>query len=188
MGGFDLVVPVWTMGTITNEQEAGLLEAVKAGWMWPAGMAAWPTRSATTPSTSSWSAAVGGPSRQHHRLHRQHPHRDDPIMAGLTTSRCTRSSTTCTSILERGAGDHDLHRRACPWIAGTVMPVVWKRRYGKARVFYCSLGHVACDFDTPEARVLVERGMLWAAGFWANRHTRSVGKPAARPLHAGANS
>ncbi|HEU5011586.1 MAG TPA: ThuA domain-containing protein, partial [Roseiflexaceae bacterium] len=25
----DLIVPVWTMGTITKEQEAGLLEAVK---------------------------------------------------------------------------------------------------------------------------------------------------------------
>ena len=29
-----------------------------------------------------------------------------------------------------------------PWIAGTVMPVVWKRKYGQARVFYSSLGHV----------------------------------------------
>jgi len=51
-----------------------------------------------------------------------------------------------------------------PWIAGTVMPVVWKRRYGAARISYCSLGHVASDFDVPEARILVERGMLWASG------------------------
>jgi hypothetical protein len=44
------------------------------------------------------------------------------------------------------------------------MPVVWKRRWGKGRVSYCSLGHHASDFDVPEARTIVERGMLWAAG------------------------
>jgi type 1 glutamine amidotransferase len=43
------------------------------------------------------------------------------------------------------------------------MPVVWKRKWGEGRVFYCSLGHVAADFDVPEARELVRRGMHWAA-------------------------
>ncbi|MBA3336655.1 MAG: ThuA domain-containing protein, partial [Chloroflexia bacterium] len=50
-----------------------------------------------------------------------------------------------------------------PWVAGTVMPVVWKRHYGAGRVFYCALGHQAHDFDVPEARLIVERGLLWAA-------------------------
>jgi uncharacterized protein len=50
-----------------------------------------------------------------------------------------------------------------PWIAGVVMPVVWKRRWGQGRVFFCSLGHKARDFDVPEARELVRRGLLWAA-------------------------
>jgi len=44
------------------------------------------------------------------------------------------------------------------------MPVIWKKFYGKGRVFYTSLGHVAADFDVPEAREIVKRGMLWAAG------------------------
>jgi type 1 glutamine amidotransferase len=35
--------------------------------------------------------------------------------------------------------------------------------YGKGRVFYTSLGHVAKDFDVPEAREIVKRGLLWAA-------------------------
>ena len=43
------------------------------------------------------------------------------------------------------------------------MPVAWKRRHGAGRVFYCSLGHVLADFDVPEARTIVQRGMLWAA-------------------------
>jgi type 1 glutamine amidotransferase len=50
-----------------------------------------------------------------------------------------------------------------PWIEGVVMPVVWKKMYGKGRVFYTSLGHVARDFDVPEAREIVQRGLLWAA-------------------------
>lgn len=43
------------------------------------------------------------------------------------------------------------------------MPAVWKKIYGKGRVFNSTLGHVAPDFDVPEARELVQRGMLWAA-------------------------
>jgi type 1 glutamine amidotransferase len=43
------------------------------------------------------------------------------------------------------------------------IPAVWKRVWGKGRVFYSSVGHVAKDFDVPEARQLVERGMLWAS-------------------------
>jgi type 1 glutamine amidotransferase len=49
------------------------------------------------------------------------------------------------------------------WIAGTVMPVVWTRRWGAGRVFYSSLGHVAADFDVPEAKEIVRRGLLWAS-------------------------
>ena len=44
------------------------------------------------------------------------------------------------------------------------MPAVWTRAYGKGRVFYTSLGHVAKDFEVPEARLIMQRGLLWAAG------------------------
>ena len=42
------------------------------------------------------------------------------------------------------------------------MPVVWKRKYGKGRVFYSALGHVADEFTVPEMATIFERGMLWA--------------------------
>ena len=48
------------------------------------------------------------------------------------------------------------------WIEGTVMPVVWKRKYADGKVFYTSLGHNAIDFDVPEAKEIVRWGMLWA--------------------------
>ena len=51
----------------------------------------------------------------------------------------------------------------CSWIDSVVMPVVWKRRHGEGRVFYSSLGHVASEFDVPEMRTIMRRGLLWAA-------------------------
>jgi type 1 glutamine amidotransferase len=51
----------------------------------------------------------------------------------------------------RFSGEH------AAWIEGTVMPVAWKRMYGKGRVFYSSLGHVAKDFDVPEALEISKR-------------------------------
>ncbi|WP_395017473.1 ThuA domain-containing protein [Dongia sp.] len=50
-----------------------------------------------------------------------------------------------------------------PWVEGVVMPVAWKRRHGRGRVFYSSLGHVAKEFEVPEMRTLFQRGALWAA-------------------------
>ena len=50
------------------------------------------------------------------------------------------------------------------WIDGVTMPVVWKKMYGKGRIFYSSLGHVAKDFDVPEALIIMKRGILWSAG------------------------
>ena len=47
---------------------------------------------------------------------------------------------------------------------GCTMPVVWKRMWGKGRVFYSSLGHCAKEFtDVPQMMTILTRGMLWAA-------------------------
>jgi hypothetical protein len=63
-----------------------------------------------------------------------------------------------------------------PQTKGIVMPVVWKKLYGKGRVFYTSLGHVAKDFDVPQAREIVKRGLLWAARIIG-------GEPSVRPVY-----
>jgi uncharacterized protein len=46
---------------------------------------------------------------------------------------------------------------------GATVTVVWKKRWGAGKVFYCSPGHGAGDFDVPEIRKIVERGLLWAS-------------------------
>jgi type 1 glutamine amidotransferase len=162
----DLIVPVWTMGTITKEQEAGLLAAVRSGVNiagWHGGMAD------SFRNNPDYQFMVGGQWVAHpgnaidYAVTIVRP--DDPIMAGLNDFQMHSEqyylhvdpSNEVLATTTFG-GDH------LPWIAGTVMPVVWKRRWGAGRVFYCSLGHKAYDFDVPEARTIVERGMLWAAG------------------------
>jgi type 1 glutamine amidotransferase len=162
----DLIVPVWTMGTITKEQEAGLLAAVRSG----ANIAGWHGGMADSfRNNPDYQFMVGGQWVAHpgnvidYAVTIVRP--DDPIMAGLNDFQMHSEqyylhvdpSNEVLATTTFG-GDH------LPWIAGTVMPVVWKRRWGAGRVFYCSLGHKAYDFDVPEARTIVERGMLWAAG------------------------
>ena len=44
------------------------------------------------------------------------------------------------------------------------VPVAWTKFWGNGRVFYCSLGHHDDVFDkSPNAQILMERGMVWAA-------------------------
>ncbi len=89
---------------------------------------------------------------------------DDPITAGLADFRMRSVQyymhvDPSNDVLATTAfsGVH------APWIAGTTMPVVWTRHWGSGRVFHATVGHVAKDFDVPEARTIVERGLAWAA-------------------------
>lgn len=50
-----------------------------------------------------------------------------------------------------------------PLIQGVVMPVVWKKKFGKGRVFFNAIGHSKKDFEIPEVWTLITRGIRWAA-------------------------
>lgn len=163
MATYDLIVPMYTQSTITKEQEAGLLDAVKAG----AGLGGWHGGMGDAFRTSTeYQFACGGQWVAHPGNIidcRVNIVKDDPITEGLSDfdmhseqyymhvdpSNEVLVTTTFT-------GEH------APWVAGTVMPVTWKRKYGEGKIFYCSLGHVDADFEVPEARTMVERGLLWA--------------------------
>jgi type 1 glutamine amidotransferase len=43
-------------------------------------------------------------------------------------------------------------------------PLFWTARHGKGRIFACVLGHFTWTFDDPYIRLLLLRGMAWAAG------------------------
>ena len=165
MNALSLVVPIWTMGTITPQQEKGLLDAIAngvgiAGWHGGMGDSFRNNTEYQFMVGGQWVAHPGGVIDYEVNI----VNHDDPITAGLSDFRMHSEQY----YMHVDPGNEVLATTTfsgeyAPWIAGTVMPVVWKRRWGKGRVFYSSLGHVARDFDVPEARLIVQRGMLWAS-------------------------
>jgi len=167
MKSLSLVVPVWTMGTISNEQLTGLLGAIKAG----TGIAGWHGGMGDSfRNATEYQFMVGGQWVAHPGNIIDYTvniiDHEDPITAGIgdfamhseqyymhTDPGNKVLATTTFSGVE---GD-------VPWVAGTVMPVVWKRMWGEGRVFYSGLGHVASEFEVAETREIMQRGLLWAA-------------------------
>jgi type 1 glutamine amidotransferase len=161
----DLIVQIWTMGTIEKEPLAGLLQAVKAG----AGLAGWHggLGDAYRQQTEyeymvggNWVAHPGGLIDYEVRI----IDHEDPVTAGLSdfkvkTEQYFMHVNPNNKVLATTtfSADHD------PWIEGCTMPVAWKKVYGKGRVFYTSLGHTADVFAVPEALSIIQRGMLWAS-------------------------
>lgn len=167
LNALNLIVPVWTCGTITNEQANPLFEAVRNG----VGLAGWhggmcdAFRQHTEyqfMTGGQWVAHPGGIVDYTVNI-TNHTH---PITVGIKDfavkseqyymhtdpGNCVLATTTFSG--EHGGYD---------WIKGTVMPVVWTRPWGKGRVFHMSVGHVAKEFEVPELPELLRRGMLWSA-------------------------
>ena len=48
-------------------------------------------------------------------------------------------------------------------IKGSFMPVIWKKNYGKGRVFYRSIGHYLRECEIPEVLTMQMRGFRWAS-------------------------
>lgn len=90
--------------------------------------------------------------------------KNDPVMAGLTDF-AVRSEQYYMHVdpANEVLATTTFNGEYADWIDGHVMPVVWKKRYGKGRVFYSSLGHQAHEFKVPEMATIIRRGMVWAA-------------------------
>jgi uncharacterized protein len=160
----DLIVQVYTMSTITPEQEKGLLETIKAG----TGYAGWHGGMADAfRNNTEYQFMVGGQWVAHPGNIIDYTvnvtNSSDPITAGISDFQMhseqyymhvdPSNEVLATTTF---SGEH------CEWIAGTIMPVIWKRRWGAGKIFYNALGHVRKDFEVPEAREIQRRGMLWA--------------------------
>jgi uncharacterized protein len=162
----DLIVQVYTQGTITPEQESNLEAAVKSG----VGLAGWHGGLADSfRSNVEYEFMVGGQWVAHpggivdYEVDIAKP--GDPIVKGLKPRFYMKSEQYYMQVdpLDEVLATTTFSGQYAPWTKGVVMPVVWKKHYGKGRVFYTSLGHVAADFSVPEAREIVKRGLLWAA-------------------------
>jgi uncharacterized protein len=90
--------------------------------------------------------------------------KDDPVMAGLSDF-AYRSEQYYMHVdpANEVLATTTFSAEQADWIDGHVVPVVWKKLYGKGRVFYSSLGHQAHEFAVPQMHTIIRRGMVWAA-------------------------
>lgn len=164
----DLIVPNWTMGSISDDQLYPVLNAVRGGvglagchggmcdafrqsdpWQFMTG-GQWVAH----PGNDGVEYAVHFPDSSHVitkglkdftvRSEQYYMH-VDPAVKVLATTRFPTAEGPHTP---NGPVD---------------MPVAWTKFFGAGKVFYCSLGHQANVIAMPEVTELMRRGFLWAA-------------------------
>jgi type 1 glutamine amidotransferase len=161
---FDLIIQAWTMGQIEAAQEKALLEAVKSG----AGLAGWHGGLGDSfRNNTEYQFMVGGQWVAHpggvidYRVNIV-DHKD-PVTKGLSDfDMHSEQYYVHVDPNVKVLATTTFSDKNASWIGGNVVPVVWKKVYGKGRVFYSSLGHVAADFSVPEALEIQKRGIRWA--------------------------
>ncbi len=167
LSSVDLIVPIWTQGGISKKQLEGFMGAVHSG----IGMAGWHGCMADSfRSEPAYQFMVGGQWVAHPGgvidYEVNITNHDDPITRGLGDFKMhseqyymhvdpSNEVLATTTFAGDQAGQY--------WIKGVEMPVYWKRCWGDGRIFYGSVGHVYTDFDVPESKEIMLRGMLWAA-------------------------
>lgn len=155
---FDLIVPIWTMGTITKEQLNPLLAAVKSG----VGIAGCHGGLADSfRNETEFQYMVGGqwvahPGNDGVEYKVRIKETTDPLMEGLQDFD-VKSEQYYMHV------DPAIRVLAVTDFGDVEMPVVWTKTYGEGKVFYCSLGHQANIVSMPETLTIMRRGMTWAA-------------------------
>ncbi|MDB5055286.1 MAG: hypothetical protein JWM44_3336 [Bacilli bacterium] len=156
--GLHLIVPVWTMGSISPEQLNPLLAAVKSG----VGIAGCHGGLGDSfRNETEFQYMVGGQWVAHpgndgvnYTVHIKR--KDHPLMAGLEDFQ------VCSEQYYMHV-DPAIQVLATTNFGEVEMPVVWTKTYGDGKVFYCSLGHQADIVSMPETLAIMKRGFVWAA-------------------------
>jgi uncharacterized protein len=171
LNALDLIVPVWTMGTITREQEGPLIAAVKSGvgiagchggmcdsfrnnteyqWMTGGQWVAHPGNDGveyTVEIRDPDHFITQGVSPIFNVKSEQYYLHVDPAVRVLATTRFPAAGVDGPHVAN---GPVD-------------MPTVWTKYWGSGRVFYNALGHQANIIAQAEPLALMTRGLLWAA-------------------------
>lgn len=169
-----VIVPVWTMGTITAAQLEAVLEAVKGG----VGLAGCHGGMCDAfRQASDWHFMTGGqwvahPGNDGVRYTVNLGPERGPLNEGLSDFEVVSEQyylhvdpavkVWATTRFPTADGPHVPN-------GPVVMPQVWTTFFGKGRIFYNALGHNAAVFEIPEARELMRRGLLWASRMTGDR-------------------
>lgn len=158
----DLIIPEWTMGTIKPEQLKPVLEAVQSG-VGIAGLHGGMCDAFR--NETEWQFMCGGQWVSHpggggitYDVHIVDP--KHPLTKGMRDFKVTSEQY----YMHVDPINEVLATTVFPDYGNVVMPVAWTKTYGKGRVFYSSLGHVAQVFEqNPQILQLMTNGMIWAA-------------------------
>lgn len=164
MDTFDLIIQAWTMGEMTKEQTDGLLSAVKNG----AGLAGCHGGTGDSFRSNTGYLFMAGTQFAAHpggqvEFEVNFVKKEDPIAKGL--SDFTIKSEQYYMLVDPAvevlatttfSGEH------ADWIEGVKMPTIWKKYFGKGKVFYSSIGHSMKDFEIYEVMETMKRGIMWA--------------------------
>lgn len=164
-----LIVPVWTMGKISNAQLQPVLEAVKSGvglagchggmcdsfreatdWQWLTGgqWVAHPGNDGT-----EYTVRITDPN---HFITQGAPSEFKVVSEQYYLHTDPSNKTLAVTQFPVADGPYASNGKFD-------MPVVWTRMWGEGRVAYNSLGHSAAIVAQAEVLPLMVRGMLWAA-------------------------
>ncbi|OOM78769.1 trehalose utilization [Clostridium puniceum] len=165
----NLIVPVWTMGEITNEQIKPVLKAIESG----VGIAGCHGGMCDSFRNSvDWQFMTGS-------QWVAHPGNND-IEYEVNIVKSS-SSTIISDISDFKVKSEQYYIHVDPAVnvlatttfpifdgphssnGNVLIPVVYTKSWGKGKVFYNSLGHNAAIFNIKEAKELMRRGFLWAA-------------------------
>lgn len=165
MESLDLIVQIWTMGEISKKQEKALLDAIKRG----VGIAGWHGGIGDSFRNNvkyqfmvggQWVAHPGGVIDYEVNI----TDKKDPVTKGLNDfAMHSEQYYMHVDPNVNVVATTEFSNKHADWIDGCTMPVVWKKYYGKGRVFYSSLGHVITDFEVPEVLEIQKRGIRWAS-------------------------
>jgi type 1 glutamine amidotransferase len=164
----DLIIPVWTMGEINNEYVENVAEAVESG----VGLAGCHGGMCDSfRNSTKWQFLTGSQWVDHsgndgvEYIVNIKKNSSSPIIKGIDDFKIESEqyyihvdpavnvlATTRFPIID---GPHAAN--------GAVdVPVVYTKLWGKGKIFYSSLGHIAKVFDIKEVEQFMHNGFIWA--------------------------
>ncbi len=165
----DLIIPQWTMGEIEEDQLTPVMNAVESG----VGLAGIHGGMCDAfRQSTQWQFMTGGqwvaqPGNDgtDHMIHINKAS-SSPIIEGIDDFAVSTEQyylhvdpaveVLATTRFPVADGPHAAN--------GEVdVPVIWTKRWGQGRVFYCSLGHHADIVEMEQVTTIMKRGFLWAA-------------------------
>lgn len=166
-----LIVPVITMGRLTEEQRGPIFRAVSERGVAVAGCHGGMCDAFR--EDTEWQFMTGGqwvahPGDTNVTYKVEISDKTHPITAGIEDFWVTSEQyylhtdpgnnvlATCSFPTDGVDGPHV--QNPCK------MPTVWTKYYGKGRIFYNALGHTRATLEAPEPKELMRRGFLWTLG------------------------